>query len=227
MRRARLWAVLLAGFLGFIAPFAWNQVPSAQQPSFQILTQNLPLPVVGRRYYVALKVVGGSPPYQWSIPQGRLPAGLTLDAQRGIIFGRPQSADEFSVLVQVSDSSGPPPLVITKLLVAHATAPLTVTWAAAPQVAQSNLVGAVRVSNGSKDTMDMTVIVMAVNEVGKAFALRYEKLNLGPGTDSPDLKFDFFVPSGQYVVHVDAVGEVAAKNAIYRDRRQVDGLAVQ
>ena len=226
MRRARLWAVLLAGFLGFIAPFAWNQTPSSQKPSFQILTQNLPSPVVGQRYYVPLKVVGGSPPYQWSIPQGRLPAGLTLDSQKGIIFGRPTSADEFSVLVQVADSSEPP-LVITKLLVAKTTAPLTVTWAASPQVAQSNIIGAVRVSNGSKDTMDMTVIVMAVNEVGKAFALRYEKLNLGPGTDSPDLKFDVFVPSGQYVVHVDAVGEVAAKNAIYRDRRQVDGLAVQ
>jgi hypothetical protein len=224
--RSRLWAGLLAGVLGFISPLAWNQTPVPQTPPFQIATQKLPLPIVGQRYYVPLKVVGGSPPYQWSLPQGQLPAGLTLDAQKGIIFGRPASAGEFSVLVQVADSSEPP-LVITKLLVAAATAPLTVAWATAPQVAQSNIVGAVRVSNGSKDTMDMTVIVMAVNEIGKAFALRYERLNLAAGMDSPDLKFDVFVPSGQYVVHADAVGEVADKNAIYRDRRQVDGLAVQ
>jgi hypothetical protein len=217
---------LLGGVLGFIPPFAWNQTPVPQKPPFQIITQKLPLPVVGQRYYVPLKVVGGSPHYQWSLPQGQLPAGLTLDSQKGIIFGRPTSTEEFSVLVQVADSSDPP-LLITKLLVASATAPLAVTWAAIPQVAQSNIVGAVRVSNGSKDTMDMTVIVMAVNEVGKAFALRYERLNLAAGMDSPDLKFDVFVPSGQYVVHADAVGEVADKNAIYRDRRQVDGLAVQ
>jgi hypothetical protein len=198
----------------------------SQNLPFQIVTQNLPVPVAGQQYRVQLKVVGGQPPYHWSILGNPLPDGLRLDPQRGVILGKPVSSTEFSVQVQVADSSEPP-LVITKLLVASATAPLTVTWAAAPQVAQSNIVGAVRVSNGSKDTMDMTVIVMAVNEVGKAFALRYEKLNLAAGMDSPDLKFDVFVPSGQYVVHADAVGEVADKNAIYRDRRQVDGLAVQ
>jgi hypothetical protein len=196
------------------------------KPLFQIVTQTLPLPVIGQRYNVPLKVVGGQPPYRWSLQGGALPTGLSFDSQHGVIFGRAASDREFSLVVQVADSSQSP-LVVTKLLVASATAPLTVTWTAAPQVVQSNIVGAVRVSNGSKDTMDMTVIVVAVNEVGKAFALRYERLNLAPGSDSPDLKFDVFVPAGQYAVHVDAVGEVADKNAIYRDRRQQDGLVVQ
>jgi len=197
------------------------------KPLFQIVTQNLPLPVAGQRYSVALKAIGGQLPYHWSIQDPTLlPPGLFFDAQRAVIFGRPQSNHEFSVLVQVSDSSQPA-LTVSKLLVAASGAPLTVTWTANPEVQSTNIVGAVKVSNGSKDTVDTTVIVVAVNETGKAFALRYERLNLPPGTESPDLKFNNNVPSGQYSVHVDAVGEVAAKNAIYRDRRQVDGLAVQ
>lgn len=197
-----------------------------EKPPFQIVTPNLPLPVAGQRYYVAIKAVGGQRPYHWSIQGTPLPAGLSLDADQGIISGRPTSSQAFSVAVQVADSSEPP-LIVTKLLPTATTAPLTVTWAANPQVSQTNIAGAVRVSNGSKDTIDTTIIVVAVNEIGKAFALRYERLDLPPGADSPDLKFDNDLPTGRYSVHVDAVGEVAAKNAIYRDRRQIDGLVIQ
>jgi len=197
-----------------------------EKPPFQIVTANLPLPVAGQRYNVPIKAVGGQRPYHWSIQGTPLPAGLSLDADQGVIFGRPTSNQPFSVAIQVADSSQPP-LIVTKLLPTATMAPLTVTWTASPQVSQTNIAGAVRVSNGSKDMIDTTVIVVAVNEIGKAFALRYERLDLPPGADSPDLKFDNNLPSGRYSVHVDAIGEVAAKNAIYRDRRQVDGLVVQ
>jgi len=130
------------------------------------------------------------------------------------------------VLIQVADSSDPP-LSLTKLLVASANAPLTVRWTVRPHVTASHLSGAVRVINGSKDTVDMTVIVMAVNEYGKAFALRYEQMKLPPGIETPDLSFDVYMPLGQYTAHADAVGEVPARKAIYRDRREVQGLVVQ
>ena len=198
----------------------------AEKPPFQIVTPYLPLPVAGQPYYVPIRAVGGQRPYQWSIQGAPLPAGLSFDEDHGIISGRPTSNQPFSVVVQVMDSSEPP-LIATKLLPAATTAPLAVTWTASPQVSQTNIAGAVRVSNGSKDTIDTTIIVVAVNELGKAFALRYERLDLPPGADSPDLKFDNNLPSGRYSVHVDAIGEVAAKNAIYRDRRQVNGLVVQ
>jgi len=205
---------------------------TAAKPLFQIVTDKLPLPEEGRGrpYFVQLQAVGGKGPYHWSL-ESRLPTGLVFDAARAVIsgrtyFGQDPSLREFSVTVQVSDSSQPP-LVVSKLLVAASTAPLTIEWSAAPSVVQSNISGAVRVTNGSRDAVDMTIIVVAVNEIGKAFALRYEKLNLPPGNQSPDLKFDVFVPSGHYSVHADAAAEVAAKKAIYRDRREVDGLAVQ
>lgn len=170
--------------------------------------------------------MGGTPPYRWSTPEAPLPAGLSLDASTGRITGVPDSSDEFSVLVQVSDSANPP-LTLTKLLVASEGAPLTVRWTVRPHINAGNMSGAIRVSNGSHDAMDMTVIVMAVNENGRATALRYEHLNLPPGKETPDLNFDVALPSGQYVAHVDVVGEVAEKKAIYRDRREVEGLIVQ
>ena len=192
---------------------------------FQIITPNLPPPVAGQKYLASVKAVGGTPPYHWSIRVASLPPNLLLDEARGIISGIPESSDEFSVLLQLQDSSDPP-LTITRLLVASSGAPLTVRWTAVPHVNGSNISGAVRVANGSKDLVDMTVVVMAVNEIGKAFALRYEHLTLDPGRETPDLQFDVFVPPGRYTVHADAAGEVAAKKAIYRDRREVTGLTV-
>ena len=194
-------------------------------PPFQITTRFLPVPAAGQRYFVQLTAVGGKKPYVWAILGQPLPDGLTLDPQRGTIAGRPRTNDEFTVVIQVADSSEPP-LTVTKQLVVGDSAPLAVRWMGSPQVSQSNLVGAVRVANSSLENVDTTVIVVAVNEIGKAFALRYEHFMLPPGAESPDLKFDVFVPNGQYTLHVDAVGEVASKHAIYRDRRQVDGLVV-
>jgi hypothetical protein len=208
-----------------VLPIAAAQ--ARRRPPLQILTPSLPSPVAGEKYDLQLRAIGGHPPYRWTIQGGtELPAGLNLDPNSGKISGTPESSDEFSVLVQVADSAEPP-LTHTKLLVAQSGAPLTVRWTVRPHIEAGNIAGAVRVANGSHDTVDMTVIVMAVNENGRATALRYERLNLPPGKETPDLKFDVSLPLGQYVAHVDAVGEVAAKKAIYRDRREVDGLVVQ
>jgi hypothetical protein len=113
------------------------------------------------------------------------------------------------------------------LLVAAQGAPLTVRWTLRPHIDGANIVGAVRVSNGSHDIVDTSVIVMAVNEYGRATALRYERLNLAPGKETPDLKFEVALPAGQYVAHVDAIGEVPPKKAIYRDRHEAGGLIVK
>ncbi len=214
----------------FFALLCAAPIGSAQarrRQALQIITPALPAPVAGEKYDVQLRATGGHPPYRWTLQGGAaLPPGLTLDPISGRITGTPESSDEFSVLVEVADSAEPP-LTHRKLLVAQNGAPLTVRWTIRPHIVANNIAGAVRVSNGSHDTVDMTVIVMAVNENGRATALRYERLNLPPGKETPDLTFDVALPVGQYVAHVDAVGEVADKKAIYRDRREVDGLIVQ
>lgn len=214
-----LLAILSAG------PIASAQ--ARRRPALQIVTPALPAPVSGEKYEVELRAIGGHPPYRWTLQGGTaLPSGLSLDPNSGRISGTPESSDEFSVLVQVADSAEPP-LTHSKLLVAQSGAPLTVRWTVRPHIIASNIAGAVRVVNGSHDTVDTTVFVVAVNEYGRATALRYAKLKLPPGKETPDLSFDVSLPVGQYVAHVDAVGEVAEKRAIYRDRREVEGLVVQ
>jgi hypothetical protein len=181
---------------------------------------------VGVEYKVELKAVGGKLPYNWTILQQPLPTDLSLDSTSGIISGKPQSDTQFSVLVKVSDSSEPP-LTTTRLLVSNAGPLLVIRWTDRPHISLDHVAGAVRVKNGSKDTVDLTIIVVAVNEYGKAFALRYEHLMLTKGMETPDLKFDSSLPLGQYTLHADAVGEVPARNVIYRDRRELQGLVVQ
>lgn len=209
-------------FTGLIAS---AQTSPSNRP-FQIVTSNLPPPEIGVEYKAEIKVVGGSQPYHWTVLQQSLPPGLTFDSRRGVFFGTPQSDAQFSVLLQVSDSSEPP-LTITKLLVTNPGPLLAIRWSDQPHISADHMAGAVRVKNGSKDKVDLTVIVVAVNEYGKAFALRYERLTLPRGEETPDLKFDSSLPLGQYTLHADAVGEVSAKNAIYRDRRELPGFVVQ
>lgn len=224
MSRTAIFIVCLLALIS-ISPSSLAQTRRRQ--GLQIITPALPAPVSGEKYDIQLRVIGGRPPYRWSVQGGTaLPAGLSLDPSTGRITGTPESSNEFSVLVQVADSAEPP-LTHSKLLVAQSGAPLTVRWTVRPHIVASHIAGAVRVVNGSHDTVDMTVIVMAVNENGRATALRYERLNLPPGKETPDLTFDVSIPMGQYVAHVDAVGEVPEKKAIYRDRREVDGLIVQ
>lgn len=226
MRRNAWLLALCAGSLSMLShTMASAQTPMSNRP-FQIVTSNLPPPEIGVDYKAEIRVVGGRPPYQWTVMQQSLPPGLRLDSTRGVVIGTPQSDAQFSVLIQVSDSSEPP-LTITKLLVSNPGPLLAIRWTERPHISLDHMAGAVRVKNGSKDEVDLTVIVVAVNEYGKAFALRYERLALPRGAETPDLKFDSSLPLGQYTIHADAVAEVPAKNAIYRDRRELPGFSVQ
>jgi hypothetical protein len=72
----------------------------------------LPGAVSGMPYTYALVGAGGITPYTWSISQGILPAGLTLDATTGIISGSPMAAGNVSFTVTLADS-GSPALTIT------------------------------------------------------------------------------------------------------------------
>jgi hypothetical protein len=80
--------------------------------------------------------------------------------------------------------------------------------------------GSVIVSNSTGDDFDLTFVVLAVGDYGRATAIGYQRFTLKSGIDSFEIPFGETLPRGSYDVHVDAVAEVAAKDQIYRVRLQ-------
>jgi hypothetical protein len=80
-----------------------------------ITTDVLPEGRVGEAYSATLAASGGDEPYTWSVVDGELPPGLTLDPAIGTISGTSSSAGTYSFTAQVSDAATPPETA-TKLL---------------------------------------------------------------------------------------------------------------
>jgi uncharacterized protein (TIGR03437 family) len=100
----------------------------------------LPSGITGTTYQLSLSGSGGTPPYQWSLPAGALPAGLSLDASSGAIGGKPSAPGHASFTVQLQDSAGisaakPFDITVTQTL---SVAPATLLFRApfAPQTVQ-------------------------------------------------------------------------------------------
>ena len=65
--------------------------------------------IVGTQYSFTLKSNnGGVIPYKWSVLQGALPAGLSLNADTGEIAGLPTTAGRYDFTAQLTDSTGTP-----------------------------------------------------------------------------------------------------------------------
>jgi Putative Ig domain len=80
---------------------------SAPSPTpLAVTTSSLPTGEVGVAYAATLSASGGTPPYQWSIKSGALPAGLSLSAS-GSISGTPTATIGAPVTFQIKDSSSP------------------------------------------------------------------------------------------------------------------------
>ena len=73
-----------------------------------ITTSSLPPGAVNDPYSATLTAAGGLPPYTWSIISGSLSAGLSLDANSGLISGTPTTPGTSNFTVEVSDSQSPP-----------------------------------------------------------------------------------------------------------------------
>jgi hypothetical protein len=116
------------------------------------------------------------------------------------------------------DSSAPP-VQIQRQFKLVVTAALSIDWKQPPAVHGENLEGSVIVHNYTGQDFTLTVIVMGVNEIGRATALGYQEFTLGSGADQV-IPFGSSPGPGSYIVHADAVAEVPSANAIYRARKQ-------
>ncbi|HEY8054379.1 MAG TPA: putative Ig domain-containing protein, partial [Terriglobales bacterium] len=61
----------------------------------------------GENFSLPLTVVNGTVPDTWSVVQGRLPAGITLDPTTGVLGGTATSSGTYNFTVAVTDSSVP------------------------------------------------------------------------------------------------------------------------
>ena len=98
-------------------------------PVLTVITSTLPAGDAGLSYSSTLSTSGGTPPVNWSLTLGTLPAGLTLNMGSGQISGTPTAAGVFNFTAQATDTSSPPQQA-TKALTITINAQLAVTTTA-------------------------------------------------------------------------------------------------
>jgi hypothetical protein len=137
----------------------------------------------------------------------------------GSLSGAAIASGTFHFTVQVTDTSQPPQSARLEVQL-KVVPPLLLEWKDYAKVSGNRIDGKVQVSNGTEDDFDLTFVVLAVAEDGRATAIGYQRFPLRHGTTSFEIPFGETLPHGGYVVHVDTVAEVPEKDQIYRARLQ-------
>lgn len=207
--------MLIVGAVAAI-PLSTAQQGAAAGEPLSIPTTRLPKAYLRQEYRFQLQAQGGISPLKWEVTGGSPPRGMTLNPE-GVLGGIPSERGEFRFVVTVSDN-GKPARERRQELVLRVVAPLLVEWSRYPRITGQRVECAVKVFNQTEEDFDLTVIVLAVNEIGRATAVGYQHFTLKMDTADLELRFGENLPRGTYEVHVDVVGEVQARNTIYRAR---------
>lgn len=194
--------------------------PAAQEENALVIKTDAELPDTYPRadYLVHLVAIGGTPPLHWRLEKGTLPPGLKME-DNGVLHGAAERGGEFQFTLSVRDS-GSPQQAVQKQFTIRVRSALTLNWKSVAHVNGNRIEGSAEVSNATPDDIDLTFVVLAVAANGRATAIGYQHFPLLRGTMAKELPFGDTLPRGGYVIHVDAVGEVAPKNLIYRERMQ-------
>ncbi len=211
--RVRLAFVLVLGCVCGFASLVYTQ--QSTEP-LAIQTTSLPKAYLKQHYETRLLAHGGIPPLNWEVTEGTLPAGVVL-GRDGMLSGFPTETGEFKFTATVTDS-GRPAVQRNQQLVLMVVAPLMLQWDRYPKITGRRLEGSVLVSNQTEQDFDLTVIIMAVNDIGRATAIGYQRFTLKKNAAGVEIPFGESLPQGSYQLNVDAVAEVAATNSIYRAR---------
>lgn len=167
-------------------------------------------------YHHQLDAQGGIAPYVWKLAAGSLPRGISLDPS-GALDGSPTQIGDFHFVLTVSDSARPPH-ERNHEFVLHVLEPLLVQWSNPARVSGQRIEGSIKVSNPTNKDVDLTAIVLAVNEIGRATALGYQHFTLRRDTIDLEIPFGGNLPRGAYEVNVDVVAENTESNTIRRAR---------
>ena len=189
------------------------QTSSTPEP-LTIQTTSLTKAYVRQPYQAHLEAHGGTPPYKWEVTDGSPPPGIVLQSD-GVLAGTATETGQFRFTVTVTDS-GKPAYQRSQELTLTVTAPLLAQWGRYPKVNGQRLEGSILVSNETDHAFDLTFIVLAVNELGRATAIGYQHFPFKKNTEQMEIPFGDNLPPGSYELDADVVAELAATNSIYR-----------
>ena len=97
---------------------------------------------------------------------------------------------------------------------------LAVDWKEPPAVHGNSISGSAVVTNETGVDFDLTVVIVAVNEIGRATALGYQHFKLAAQSTSPVIPFGSSPGLGTYYVRVDAVAHQPTHHYVYRANKQ-------
>jgi Putative Ig domain len=175
--------------------------------------------VADQEYSLPLTATGGASPYIWQVISGSLPPGLKLHSHSGKISGVPTTPGEYYFTIGVTDGSVPK-LRARRELAIHVISGLTVEWKEAPTAHGNRISGSLEVSNETPHKLDLTVIVVAVNDIGRATALGYQHFTLEGEATSQVIPFSATPGLGTYYVRADAVAHHTGHQRIFRAAQQ-------
>jgi hypothetical protein len=198
--------------LALTAMPVWSQQPAATSSP----PQTLPKARLWEPYQVQLQTSGGIEPYHWRLIAGSLPRGFALN-EHGELTGISDENGIFEFTVLVRDSSRPAKEIELQFVLAFET-PLTVDWQKKASVNGQRIDGSVKVSNRTGRDVELTFIVLAVNDIGRATAIGYQHFPLKRDTIDMEIPFGDTPSPGNYVVNVDVVGEQLESGRIFRTR---------
>jgi hypothetical protein len=217
-RRTRYFSVLACAVM-LMSAGAAGQAGAAPDDGMVIEATELPVTYPQGPYQFAFQVRGNYVPVlHWRVQSGTLPPGIKLEDD-GVLRGAAERTGEFQFVVAVKDG-GQPQQAVQKEFVIKVEEALTLAWKVPAHVEGNRIEGSVEVKNTTPDAMDLTFDVKAVAEDGRATEIGYQHFRLRRGTMGMVLPFGESLPHGAYVVYVNVNGEVAKRNAIYKERMQ-------
>lgn len=204
--------------LWFAGMIAYALCCCAQQPitvdAVSIVTEKLPKASLWNHYSFELQATGGAAPYHWRVVEGSLPHGIQLQ-ENGTLEGEVEQQVQNDFTVTAIDRLGKKQ---SKKFTLSTETPLTTDWSRKAQVNGNRIDGAIKVSNTSGRDFDLTFVVLAVNDIGRATAIGYQHFSLKRNTRDLEIPFGDTLSFGNYVVNVDVVGEEPQSNMIFRSR---------
>ncbi len=191
----------------------------AQTVPLTIATNSLPATTVGADYQFTFQANGGSQSYLWSVAaNSHLPAGIKLSQHDGKLSGSPIAAGEYHFTVILTDASDHT-LRVQREFTLVVTVGLTIDWKQTPKVNGTNLGGSVVVANHTDHPILLTVVVVAVNQIGRATTLGYQHFNLASQAEQV-IPFGSSPGPGTYYVRADASAERRSGKGLRRAHKQ-------